>query len=134
MTLLISAQDIKRISLGLADKGMLVREEEFAAPPERYLERVARTLETWKVDPRTGLTAVAVVTGPGAFTSSRVSTVIANSIAFAAGIPVIPLENPDQRGLKDLAAALPTPDAVGAGTQAFAQPTYNRPPNITLQK
>ncbi len=132
MILLISAQDIKRISLGLADGGMLQKEGEVDTPPERYLEAVSKALETWKIDPRADLSAVAVVTGPGAFTSSRVSTVIANAIAFAADLPVIPVENPGNRGLKEIAATLPAPQAVGDGAQAFAQPTYNRPPNITI--
>lgn len=128
MILLISAQDIKRISLGLVDKGMLIREEEVDSPPERYLEQVAKTVDAWGLNPRTDLTAVAVVTGPGAFTSSRVSTVIANTIAFAASLPVIPVENPENHGLKEIAAHLPTAIA------GFAQPVYNRPPNITLKK
>ncbi len=133
MILLISAQDIKRISLGLADKGALVREVEVTCPPERYLEAVSEALETWKIDPHADLSAIAVVTGPGAFTSSRVSTVIANAVAFAADLPVIPVENPDNHGLRELAAHLPIPQAVGEGVQAFAQPTYNRPPNITIK-
>ncbi|GEM_PF-1048842 len=133
MILLIAAQDIRFITLGLVHAGALVREQEETAPPERYLEAVDRTLIAWKIEPHT-LKAIAVVVGPGAFTSSRVSTVIANSIAFAAGIPVIALENPQRLPLSSLVSlsiqAIP-PTNDGGNPQSFAQPVYNRPPNST---
>ncbi len=126
MTLLIAAQDIRSVSLARVENGVAQAVATVPVGPERYLDAVRRTLEEWGVDPRRDVDAVAVVTGPGAFTSSRVSTVIANAMAFAADVPVIAVENARGAPVEELARTLPPPSA------GFAQPVYNRPPNITL--
>lgn len=128
IVLLVCGQDIRSLSLGLVRDGTLAADTVLDASPERYLARVAETLGEWKVSPE-DLGAVAVVTGPGSFTSSRVSTTIGNAIAFARGIPVLAIENPDRLSLHELAArtdfaALPPADR-------YAVPTYDRPPHIT---
>lgn len=82
LALLISGQDIRELSLGLVRDGRLVGDVVVPASPERYLSAIAATLAGWNVRAE-DLDALAVVTGPGSFTSSRVSTTIANAIAFA---------------------------------------------------
>lgn len=128
IVLLVCGQDIRSLSLGLVRDGALAADTTMVAAPERYLARVAEMLAEWKVSLEE-LDAVAVVTGPGSFTSSRVSTTIANGIAFAKGIPVLAIENADRLNLHELAArtdfaALPPADR-------YAVPAYDRPPHIT---
>ena len=128
MILLVCGQDIRSLSVGLIQNGVLHQEVHFVASPERYLERVVETLSEWHVSAG-DLGAVAVVTGPGSFTSSRVSTTIANGIAFAKGIPVLAIENFDRLNLRELSertdfAKLPSVDH-------YAVPVYDRPPHIT---
>lgn len=128
MVLLVCGQDIRALSLGLARNGALERDVVLAASPEQYLARVVETMAEWKVGV-SDLGAIAVVTGPGSFTSSRVSTTIANALAFAANLPVVPVENPERLDLRRLAERLDLaglPDA-----NRFAVPTYDRPPHIT---
>ncbi|NBS42047.1 hypothetical protein EBS80_05330 [bacterium] len=81
LALLISGQDIRELSLGLVRDGRLVGDVVVPASPERYLSAIAATLAGWNVRAE-DLDALAVVTGPGSFTSSRVSTTIANAIAY----------------------------------------------------
>lgn len=128
MVLVVCGQDIRSISFGLARDGVLERETVTDAPPERYLARLDETLRDWNVG-KESLGAVAVVTGPGSFTSSRVSTVIANSLAFAWNVPVIPLENPKRLSLRELVAEGGLSDLPPAGQ--YAVPSYDRPPHIT---
>ncbi len=127
MILFLAAQDIRFADFGLVDAGALKESARVDAPPERYLAELDRLLAAWKAGPG-DISAVAVVTGPGAFTASRVSTVLADAIAFALDVPVIPLENPGRRPLADLAPALP------AARTTHAVPVYDREANITRKK
>lgn len=125
--LLISAQDIRALSVGLVRDRQIVESKTVVASPETYLRTVAESLEAWNVT-HADLDAVAVVTGPGSFTSSRVSVMIANGIAFANDIPVVGIPNPDRLPIEDLpvsSLAFPDPDR-------FAVPVYDRPPHITI--
>ena len=71
------------------------------------------------------LRAIIVVTGPGSFTASRVSTTLANGLGFAWNVPVVGKENSAHLPLKNLdLSALKTPEG-------YATPTYDRPPEIT---
>lgn len=126
--LVICGQDIRSLSLGLVHDGALAHDLVVAATPETYLSTVASALAEWKVS-LADLDAVVAVTGPGSFTSSRVSTVIANAVAFARGIPVYAVPNVERHNLRELVAAIDfsAPPAL----DRFAIPTYDRPPHIT---
>ncbi len=124
-TLLICGQDIGFLSLGHVQDGVLVVSKTVSVRPEQYLSTVDSTMGEWGIEP-SELSAVAVVTGPGSFTSSRISTVIANTIAFVKQIPVIPLENPDHLSIDQIATQIDLKKSI-----SFAIPTYNRPPHIT---
>lgn len=130
-TLVIAAQDIRRIAIGWMEAGSPPRATETDAAPEEYLRAVDAALRGWGrsvADAR----RVCVVSGPGAFTATRVSVTIANAIAFARGIPVRGIEN---------AARLPLEQLMGSGAcegddaaSGYAMPVHDRPPNITLPK
>ena len=65
-----------------------MKEEQIDSSPEGYLHALDTKLQEWDIDQST-LSGLIVVTGPGSFTASRVSTTIANSIAFTQSIPVV---------------------------------------------
>lgn len=124
MRLFIAAQDIGSITVGLGDAHGMHMERTLTASPERYLAAIDEAFAAWGIVP-SDIRSVLVVTGPGSFTASRVSTTIANALAFSQGVPVIGVENPNHLPLRDLLA--------GEGPQAgpCVTPTYGRPPEIT---
>lgn len=126
MQLLIVAQDIASISLGLVEDRRVVKERTIATNPEGYLGALHETLQQWNFVPDQ-IEKIFVVTGPGSFTASRVSTTIANVLAFTQNIPIVALENPGHLSLKEL--DLSTQQRV-----SYANPTYDRPPEITVGK
>ena len=123
--LVIAGQDIRELSVGLSRDGAVVESRTIVASPETYLRDVARALDDWKTT-LDDLNAVAVVTGPGSFTSSRVSVMIANGIAFAKGIPVVGIPNVERADFATL--TIPT---ILPPIDQFAVPIYDRPPHIT---
>ena len=130
-TLAIMAQDIDRLALALVVDGAMVKEAEWKAPPERYLETIDRTMKEWRVD-QGDFSSIWVVSGPGAFTASRASTTIANAIAFSRSIPIQAAENPSRMTLSAfISSGAFRPSAPSSG---YAVPTYDRPPHITLPK
>ncbi len=124
--LVIAGQDIRELSLGLSRDGQIAGSKTVVASPETYLSTVAETLAEWNVT-LDGLNAVAVVTGPGSFTSSRVSVMIANGIAFAKNIPVIGIPNAERVDFASLTIPTTLPPV-----DRFAVPVYDRPPHITI--
>lgn len=125
MVLVIAGQDIRELSVGLSRDGRIVESRTVVASPETYLSTVAESLAGWNVS-LDDLDAVAVVTGPGSFTSSRVSVMIANGIAFAKGIPVIGIENSKRSGIGELEIGDIYPPV-----DRYVVPVYDRPPHIT---
>jgi len=125
IALVIAGQDIRELSVGLSKDAAIVESRTIVSSPETYLRDVAQALEDWKIA-LDDLDAIAVVTGPGSFTSSRVSVMIANGIAFAKGIPVIGIENAARRGIGDLEIGEVYPPV-----DRYVVPVYDRPPHIT---
>lgn len=124
MKLVIAAQDITAITLGLIEAGSVKHEKTIQASPERYLAVLDQTLREWSVTP-VDLKMIVVVTGPGSFTASRVSTTLANGLGFACGVPVVGIENFAHLPLKNLdLSALKSP-------VSYTTPTYDRSPEIT---
>lgn len=130
MTVLcLSAQDLKAIFFGVWKDGVLARERTAEVPPEEYLHAVDSGLKEWGVR-LTEFNAILVVSGPGSFTSSRISVVIANTIAFARQIPVLGRENSDGLPLSKFVKVLDSVAWPSVGE--LATPVYNRPPHITF--
>ncbi len=123
--LVIAGQDIRELSIGLSKDGQIVESRTIVSSPETYLRDVAQALSDWKIA-LDDLDAVAVVTGPGSFTSSRVSVMIANGIAFSKGIPVIGIPNVERVDFASLTISTVLPFV-----DRFAVPIYDRPPHIT---
>jgi len=127
MHLILSAQDIRSITFGVFDGEGVHSVTEVASSPEGYFPALDVFLSEQSL-PLKNLEGVIVVTGPGSFTASRVSTTIANSIAFTQSIPVVGLENPERL---DLPTLLQWKLFEGVD---YVIPSYDRPPLITKSK
>jgi tRNA threonylcarbamoyladenosine biosynthesis protein TsaB len=81
----------------------------------------------------TSLTGVAVVSGPGGFTSLRVGISTANALAFGLGIPVVGLS---AKGLSNSESfAILALKSLNKGKRGkWVVPQYGREPNITYSK
>lgn len=126
MELAILAQDIGSLSLALLEDQSIHKECNLYGSPEHYLTLIDETLCDWGITLHQ-LSGVIVVTGPGSFTASRVSTTIANALAFALSIPVHGIENPHSLPLENLVASA----FMSAKAVPFVLPSYNRPAHIT---
>ncbi|TAL50515.1 hypothetical protein EPN81_02625 [Patescibacteria group bacterium] len=127
MRLAICAQDINSITFRVVTDAGEEHETTVEVQPEGYLQALDQTLKEWKIIPK-DLSEVLVVTGPGSFTASRVSTTIGNGLAFAQGIPIRGIENRENLSLGDLLSRSPFEQ------QTYVLPSYDRPPDITKQK
>ena len=88
MTLLaICSQDINSITLGLKKDGDFIERQFDDIQPDDQLKMIDIFLSEQNalLD---DLTGIVVVTGPGSFTASRTSVVIANTIGFTKSIPI----------------------------------------------
>lgn len=130
MYLAILAQDLKSISIALSDKGLVCEHEEIQATPESYLRAIDNMLAEWKTS-MDKINGAIVITGPGSFTSSRVSTTIANALAFTRSIPIFAIENPNRLPLTSL---LERVDLLSSSSIPFAFPCYSSPAHITKPK
>ncbi len=84
MILCINGTEITKLTLALQDDaGATVREETFVTCPEDFLAHIVAFLGTESV------TGVTVVCGPGSATALRASIAIAQTLAYAKGIPII---------------------------------------------
>lgn len=128
--LAISSQDIRQITLGLlTDEGFVEKTFQDTSPEQHLL-----TLDAFLKDAgvaKSAIDSVVVVTGPGSFTASRVSTTIANALAFVLCVPVRGVENSERLSLE--VCVRKAMDAKGDRTP-FATPTYDKDPHITSPK
>ncbi len=128
MLLVLSAQDIHRLEVVVMDGERVRHEAVVETPPEGFLSTVNALVNSWNMAWK-DFTRVAVVSGPGSFTSTRVIVTIANGMAFGRNIPIVSVENPDRKPLVEL-----VPDMLSATPNGFVAPVYDRPPHITSRK
>ncbi len=134
MILFIKGQDIKEVEFALIDGGAIVHKTKKTVSPERQLFELDAFLNLHSVS-LSDITKVFVVSGPGSFTSSRLSVVIANTISFVQDIPVVSIENKEDLSIEELAERLMSSTGSDNNTGLrFASPTYNMPPRITQSK
>lgn len=129
MKLLLRAQDLAWVTVGLAEMGEVSRVARFACRPETILNAVVKSLADWGI-PWDDIDSLAVVDGPGSFTALRSALTIANTIAFVRCIPLATchakLEETDALVMKRLQKARPD--------KAMIVPYYGQPPRITVSR
>jgi hypothetical protein len=130
VTLLLCAQDIRELHIAQIKEGEIVRQADYAVPPEAYLKQIAQTFSQWGIA-LGEIKELIVVTGPGSFTASRVSVTIANTLAFSQGVKLRPVENKEQLAVPVLWEQVKDhlPESV-----SFILPSYDREATITQPK
>lgn len=127
MYLFLRAQDLHELEIGLSQNGKLIFCSTHLVSPESYLSTIAKVLKNKHVSTNE-LTGIFVVTGPGSFTASRISITIANTLAFAKGVPVFAVKNQNFRPIEKFHdEVLSEP----LQSESFVQPYYAQPPHIT---
>src|SRR3989338_1439442 len=98
MRLCLRSQDLHAFSVALIaeNKKMVQRVNHTETRPEAFFQLLADDLKIWGV-PWSALTSIAVVNGPGSYTSLRTLTTLANTLAFALKIPVVGLEQTEKQ-------------------------------------
>lgn len=129
--LAICSQDIQDISFFLSSDHGGTEKRYTDTPPEAHLQALDAFLQEQGVA-LSSVSAVLVVTGPGSFTASRVSTTLANALAFSQHIPILGIENPERKPLSEIVAEAFSQPFPPIGH--FAVPSYDRPANITVPK
>ncbi len=129
MILFLCAQDLHRFWIGLIrDGGSVKVMEEQAAPPERYLSVIDHFLKSQEVT-LDQLSGISLVTGPGSFTSTRVSLTIANALHFGKKIPLYVQQNPERLHPEQLLKQQGIGEALPC--ESYASAAYDRPAHIT---
>lgn len=128
MILFLDGHDLRLLTIGLLEKGVFSILETVEAAPEEYLARLDHFLASYQIRLQT-LEGISIVTGPGSFTSSRISLTIANTLHFVHKLPIFALENPSQLPSRELVERFGIGSALSEG--AYARPFYERPPHIT---
>ncbi len=99
---------------------------------EELLARID-TLSREAQQPLAGIAAIGIVTGPGPFTALRIGVAIANALAYAHRIPIVPAEKPEVASVPAFASLVA--ERLEAGKTARAVlPSYGREPSITPPK
>ncbi len=127
--LLIASQDLRKATFGLWKDGCLVEEQSEIITPEQLLFTLDTCLKRWGVVLE-DLRGIGVVSGPGSFTSARISVTVANSMAFALRVPVVDLPNPERLPLVALLTGLEQ-RIKDQPVDRPVYPLYDRPPHIT---
>ncbi len=99
---------------------------------EKLLSAISSLLAQKKITAKE-LKGIAVVSGPGGFTSLRIGIVCANTLAFALSIPVVGISKDEFASEKELVAqALVKLKKAKPGS--IVRPIYASEPNITKSK
>ncbi len=126
MYLFLCSQDLHRLDLALVDTAHVLEQTSVETTPEQFLSVLDSQLSVWHTQ-LARLKGVIVVSGPGSFTSSRLTVTIANAISFALSLPMIAVENPDRLAVKELLKSID----FDTKQSEFAIPVYDRPAHIT---
>ena len=82
----------------------------------------------------TELSGIMAVTGPGPFTSLRITCVVANTLAYSLKIPVVGLVNRQQLTNDEELVKLGLTKLKTAKKNKYISPFYDQKPNITMAK
>ncbi len=139
MILVIDTTDVERIFLGLIKGEEFTKTKNLDAKyqhAEKLLPAIQVLLKTksYQALPagRQGK-AIAVISGPGSFTSLRIGVVTANALAYAQRLPIIGISKEEFTDLPSLAAVI-SKKLKHARVGGLVEPAYGKEPNITIKK
>jgi len=131
MILFINTSRIDLIDVKLITDGRILASAENRQPyrqSELLLTGKAGKLEIGN------LTAVAVISGPGAFSALRLGVATANALAWGLGVPVMELTTAEVNNQKSLIKNLKLKTKKAGSKFKAIKPKYGREPNITKTK
>lgn len=99
---------------------------------ENLLKMIEQLLKKNKIDFKQ-LKGLITITGPGPFTSLRIATAVANTLAYSLKIPVIGIKNNKNLNDKQL-LDLGCQELKKAKQGIYIKPFYDKEPNITKTK
>lgn len=121
-------------SLTLASpKGITTRHiKERRQLSRRLLASVDALLAAAKLKPA-DITALGIVTGPGSFTSLRITTAVVNALAYANHLPIV-VATTNQAATPSGFADFMRQELAAGRTETMVLPDYGREPTITPPK
>ena len=134
MILLIDTSDTAIMYVGLARRdGFLIAHKKIRThfqQSEKLLSTIDGLLRSQKMSLRR-ITGIAVISGPGGFTSLRVGITTANALAYGLGLPIVGLDHRQIADIRDFAKQAGVA-FVAKKPGSFIAPMYGSEPNITI--
>jgi tRNA A37 threonylcarbamoyladenosine modification protein TsaB len=123
MFLLLDLSQKEKINLALFDENTM-KKAKYDGMNRELLSSLDSFLSENNFDKK-DLKGVMVVVGEGSFTNTRISCVVANTLGFTLGIPLLAIKKEQTKNLKKLIKTL-VKEPVGQ----YISATYSAPPNI----
>lgn len=132
MRLCLRSQDLRIFSTAIvaADKTIVHEARHTETRPEAFFQLLTQDLASWEV-PWSALTSIAVVTGPGSYTSLRTLATLANTLAFALGIQIVGVKVPEESQDEEV---FPRLSRQKRAAVPWVTPVYAHAPHITKPK
>lgn len=137
MILCLDTSSNERLTVALASADGRVRWHKTVPVYFQQSEKLLAVLDSFLRAKRVRLarlSGVAVVSGPGGFTSLRIGVITANTLAYALRIPVLGLRLIDGRGGMETLAKKAAVKLRQERLGTFVTPFYGGPPHITTAK
>jgi len=138
LILFINASKKNKLDVFLINKARIIKKISQAGDYKLsacLLSLIEKILRRHKVSPRQ-LAGIIAVTGPGSFTSLRISVSVANTLAYALQIPIVGIINKNGLAAADDEALVEYGLSKIDKSRVFKyiSPFYDRAPNITVAK
>lgn len=136
MILLINTAISEEVFIGLVENGVSIDSIKLTGEKrqaDRLLSLLDRVLKKNKLK-LTNLMGIAVVKGPGSFTSLRIGVVVANTLAWSLKVPIIGVTASDFDSASKLVKIEGKLKSARGKTPKIIDPKYGAEPNITLKK
>ena len=132
MILVIDTTDVEHIFLGLIQEGGFIKIKELNAKYQ-HAEKLLPAIQVLLKAQSLKVKAIAVVSGPGSFTSLRIGVVTANALAYAQHLPIVGISKEEFTDVSSLATVV-TKKLKHAHVGSLIEPVYGKEPSITLKK
>lgn len=131
MRLCLRSQDLHRFTVAIVNNERLIAHESAHQDtrPEEFFRLLNADLQSWNVR-WDELRSVAVVIGPGSYTSLRTLTTLANTLAFALRIPVVGMKAVENSQDSEVLVRM----AKLKSSAGWVTPAYAHPPHITKSR
>ncbi|HDQ22833.1 MAG TPA: tRNA (adenosine(37)-N6)-threonylcarbamoyltransferase complex dimerization subunit type 1 TsaB [Candidatus Uhrbacteria bacterium] len=136
MVLFINASKDKQLDVFLINKGKVTDKVSFMSDfkvSEKLLGVIFQLLNKNKLKFK-DLEGIITISGPGPFTSIRISAAIVNALAYALKIPVIGLKNKKLKLNDNQLVEIGWRKLERAKIGEYISPFYDQKPNITMAK